>query len=319
MNNNQPIIIKNPQQPNIPITTTQIPAVQPVIRLLNNPQLNDTTTIKYNSVPMTRKNYTYMANVNIPSVTHIIAPANSSNNQPILPQVNSMKLPRVLPPPNNNSFYTTTASSSTATSTASAIPISSATSGVLSSRGSSCIGTPKLIQRRESFIPMHDTSSPIYKRDSISPSLTPFKSIDSNSRRHSVSLAVLDDPLQTMKHNNTIGAIVKDENKDLLVPLVQIKSEDDLNDNLPQDNSLLHNVGERYNEKGELIGRSGKILRDTKRAAQNRCAQKAFRIRREKYIKNLEIKSKEFDGIVTENNKLKLKIQELEKLLQPKQ
>ena len=315
MNNNQPIIIKNSQQSNIPnITTTQQQQQQqPLVRLLNNPQIND--SIKYHSVPMTRKNYTYMANVNIPSVTHIIAPANSSNNQPILPQVNSMKLPRVLPPPNNSSYYTTSSSSTTSN-----IPISSATSGVLSSRGSSCIGTPKLIQRRESFIPIHDTSSPIYKRDSISPSLPPFKSIDSNSRRHSVSLAVLDDPLQSIKQqqHNTINAIIKVENKDLSVPLVQIKSENDLDNELPKNNSLLHNVGERYNDKGELIGRSGKILRDTKRAAQNRCAQKAFRIRREKYIKNLEIKSKEFDGIVSENNQLKLKIQELEKILQSK-
>lgn len=318
MNNNQPIIIKNSQQSNIPnITTTQQQQQQqPLVRLLNNPQIND--SIKYHSVPMTRKNYTYMANVNIPSVTHIIAPANNNNtnnNQPILPQVNSMKLPRVLPPPNNSSYYTTSSSSTTSN-----IPISSATSGVLSSRGSSCIGTPKLIQRRESFIPIHDTSSPIYKRDSISPSLPPFKSIDSNSRRHSVSLAVLDDPLQSIKQqqHNTINAIIKVENKDLSVPLVQIKSENDLDNELPKNNSLLHNVGERYNDKGELIGRSGKILRDTKRAAQNRCAQKAFRIRREKYIKNLEIKSKEFDGIVSENNQLKLKIQELEKILQSK-
>lgn len=318
MNNNQPIIIKNPQpqqqQQQQAFVPTHIPA-QPVIKLLNNSQINE--PIKYSSVPMTRKNYTYMANVNIPSVTHIIAPANYNNQQPILPQVNSMKLPRVLPPPNNSSYYTTTSNSST-------VPISSATSGVLSSRDSSCIGTPKLIQRKESFIPITDESSPVYKRDSISPALPPFKSIDSNSRRHSVSLAVLDDPLQsTRQHhlNNSIGgAIIKDENQNLIVPLVQIKSEDDgMDDQLPkEDNSKIHNVGERYNDKGELIGRSGKILRDTKRAAQNRCAQKAFRIRREKYIKNLEIKSKEFDGIVSENNRLKLKIQELENLLQPR-
>ncbi|CAI2020423.1 hypothetical protein SEUBUCD646_0H00850 [Saccharomyces eubayanus] len=67
----------------------------------------------------------------------------------------------------------------------------------------------------------------------------------------------------------------------------------------------VYNEGEKYNLDGQLIGKTGKPLRNTKRAAQNRSAQKAFRHRREKYIKNLEEKSKIFDGLVKENDELK--------------
>lgn len=55
----------------------------------------------------------------------------------------------------------------------------------------------------------------------------------------------------------------------------------------------------------QLIGSSGKTLRNTRRAAQNRTAQKAFRQRKEKYIKNLEQKSKIFDDLLAENNYFK--------------
>lgn len=75
------------------------------------------------------------------------------------------------------------------------------------------------------------------------------------------------------------------------------------------------NEGERYNNDGQLIGRTGKPLRNTKRAAQNRSAQKAFRQRREKYIKNLEEKSKLFDGLMKENSELKKMIESLKSKL----
>lgn len=55
----------------------------------------------------------------------------------------------------------------------------------------------------------------------------------------------------------------------------------------------------------QLISSSGKTLRNTRRAAQNRTAQKAFRQRKEKYIKNLEQKSKIFDDLLAENNNFK--------------
>ncbi|CAI4349437.1 BAK_1a_G0010970.mRNA.1.CDS.1 [Saccharomyces cerevisiae] len=55
----------------------------------------------------------------------------------------------------------------------------------------------------------------------------------------------------------------------------------------------------------QLISSSGKTLRNTRRAAQNRTAQKAFRQRKEKYIKNLEQKSKIFDDLLAENNYFK--------------
>ncbi|AGO12139.1 AaceriAEL222Cp [[Ashbya] aceris (nom. inval.)] len=81
------------------------------------------------------------------------------------------------------------------------------------------------------------------------------------------------------------------------------------------------NEGEHINSQGQLIGRSGKPLRNTKRAAQNRSAQKAFRQRREKYIKDLEIKAKQYDkleqevlSLRRENEELKMRLADLEKL-----
>ncbi|SCU93083.1 LADA_0G01244g1_1 [Lachancea dasiensis] len=68
-----------------------------------------------------------------------------------------------------------------------------------------------------------------------------------------------------------------------------------------------------------MLSRTGKPLRNTKRAAQNRNAQKAFRQRRERYIKDLEVKSKEFDrldaqvaALSQENETLKNYVLELE-------
>lgn len=73
------------------------------------------------------------------------------------------------------------------------------------------------------------------------------------------------------------------------------------------------NKGERYNEFGQLVGKSGKLLRDTKRASQNRSAQKAFRVRREKYIKGLEVKSQMYDKLVEENLRLQIVIEDLKR------
>lgn len=62
-----------------------------------------------------------------------------------------------------------------------------------------------------------------------------------------------------------------------------------------------------------------KALRNSKRAVQNRNAQKAFRLRKERYIKLLENKSRKFDELMkdvqrlkTENLSLKNRIWELE-------
>ncbi|SCU80891.1 LAMI_0B04060g1_1 [Lachancea mirantina] len=80
--------------------------------------------------------------------------------------------------------------------------------------------------------------------------------------------------------------------------------------------------GEHVNMHGVLIGKSGKPLRNTKRAAQNRTAQKAFRQRRERYIKELETKAKEYDRLEQEvsvlgqeNQSLKQYVLELEQRL----
>lgn len=45
------------------------------------------------------------------------------------------------------------------------------------------------------------------------------------------------------------------------------------------------------------LSRNGRALNNTKRAAQNRMAQRAFRQRKEVYIKELEEKAKENDGL----------------------
>lgn len=66
------------------------------------------------------------------------------------------------------------------------------------------------------------------------------------------------------------------------------------------DRSPLVNEGEHVDSHGQLIGKSGKPLRNTKRAAQNRNAQKAFRQRRERYIKDLENKAKDYDRMASE-------------------
>lgn len=60
------------------------------------------------------------------------------------------------------------------------------------------------------------------------------------------------------------------------------------------------NEGEQITPDGELRGKSGKLLRNTKRAAQNRNAQRAFRQRREKYIKDLEFKAKDYNRLAAE-------------------
>ncbi|KAL3230035.1 hypothetical protein RNJ44_01398 [Nakaseomyces bracarensis] len=73
----------------------------------------------------------------------------------------------------------------------------------------------------------------------------------------------------------------------------------------------VYNNGEKYNENGELIGKTGKPLRNTKRAAQNRSAQKAFRQRREKYIKALEEKARQYDSLLKENLELKNMVESL--------
>ena len=60
------------------------------------------------------------------------------------------------------------------------------------------------------------------------------------------------------------------------------------------------NDGEHVNPEGDLIGKSGKPLRNTKRAAQNRNAQRAFRQRREKYVKDLECKARDYNRLLAE-------------------
>ncbi|CEP61293.1 bZIP transcription factor LALA0_S02e11122g [Lachancea lanzarotensis] len=88
--------------------------------------------------------------------------------------------------------------------------------------------------------------------------------------------------------------------------------------------SLNGNEGDHGETDAEahLAGKSGKPLSNTKRAAQNRSAQKAFRQRRDRYIKDLEAKAEEFDrldaqvaALSQENESLKRYVIELEQRL----
>ncbi|CCK68760.1 Cin5p KNAG_0B03190 [Huiozyma naganishii CBS 8797] len=153
--------------------------------------------------------------------------------------------------------------------------------------------------------------------DTISPILPPLHNTE--DRRHSVSIAVLQQP---ENQNNT--PVPTSHSQTQLVTFsdgehsmsgksgIKIKKE---TVDAPFGKAI-YNTGEKYNTAGQLIGKSGKLVRDTKRAAQNRSAQKAFRLRREKYIKNLEQKSKIFDDIVRENQQLKEQLNSLTSRLQ---
>lgn len=141
-------------------------------------------------------------------------------------------------------------------------------------------------------------------------------------RRHSVTLGNLT-TAKPVPANNVINMNGSHLHGSETMPLIEssptnrqvtVKIEKPNHDVLLKE-PVTGSTGERYNIYGQLIGKSGKVLRDTKRAAQNRHAQKAFRLRREKYISNLEKKSKEYDSIVEENKKLKSMIKDLESKL----
>lgn len=127
-----------------------------------------------------------------------------------------------------------------------------------------------------------------------------------NQRRHSVSLAGITNTPDTAPKAVSQYAVPQSVSHGDLRTLVH---PDTNNHSRSSSNSppIIDSIiaGERINERGQLVGKSGKLLRNTKRAAQNRCAQKAFRIRREKYIRDLEEKAKRFDQILQENEMLK--------------
>ena len=276
----------------------------------------------YGGFPMTRRNYTYTANVATqktpPSAVH----------------------PHTMPPMHVPYAYNTPQLRATASGAAS----------------------PMLMIRRESFQPLSNGTSPVYGHQwpgqlgqglggSTSPEMHGFRGVafdKAHAHRHSIALASLDHqhqlsysqgtapaqgevaapvapaalpnadiPLVAVQPHRASMPVIKTEITDEDMSLPATPEDVSLDETCPaRDNSALHNVGERYNARGELIGRSGKVLRDTKRAAQNRSAQKAFRVRREKYIKGLEVKGRQFDVVVRENTELKRRIGQLESRVQ---
>lgn len=70
------------------------------------------------------------------------------------------------------------------------------------------------------------------------------------------------------------------------------------NDNSqPQINSTVIMTGAKNAMEEPTLSRNGRPLSGTKRAAQNRMAQRAFRQRKEIYIKDLEERAKEVDAL----------------------
>ncbi|GMM53461.1 Cin5 protein [Maudiozyma humilis] len=286
----------------------------------------------YGGFPMTRRNYTYTANV----ATQKTPPFAGHPHPHTLPQ----------PVPVHANAYNTPQ---------------------LSARASGA-GTPMLMIRRESFQPLSSGASPVYEHhmqmpaglgNSASPVAHGFRGVsfdrghpnanaNAHAHRHSINMGSLDHhypngyalgsipgvagdvhshapvpapsaampngdvPLVAVQPHRASMPVIKTEVSAEDMPLPAEIPEERRESSVKTDNSAVHNVGERYNARGELIGRSGKVLRDTKRAAQNRSAQKAFRVRREKYIKNLELKAKHFDEIVAENVTLKRLVADLE-------
>lgn len=122
--------------------------------------------------------------------------------------------------------------------------------------------------------------------------------------QHDVQQSPQDDLLGVVTNGNNVG-----------LPLFSTSS------SIQSIQAIQLNDGEHLNSQGQLIGRSGKPLRNTKRAAQNRSAQKAFRQRREKYIKDLETKAKHYDrleqdlfNLRRENEELRMRLTDFEKL-----
>lgn len=175
-----------------------------------------------------------------------------------------------------------------------------------------------------------DTNNNIMNSSNRTAEIINYQEIKSNSssgsnsqtdnRRHSLTLAILRD-----NNKETVGPL--DCSNSLLQQSesTSLKDGDTCNTNITRHrrkySSKIKNSintsdsgsnGESYNKMGQLIGKSGKVLRNTKRAAQNRSAQKAFRIRREIYIKDLEDKALHFDAIIEENKRLANLVKELQ-------
>lgn len=78
-------------------------------------------------------------------------------------------------------------------------------------------------------------------------------------------------------------------------------------------------VNESFNmEEKNTLGlnkKKSKRLRDSRRAIQNRNAQKAFRQRKEKYVKLLELKVREYDEVMQENIILRKELSNLKNII----
>ncbi|CCF57581.1 hypothetical protein KAFR_0C05900 [Kazachstania africana CBS 2517] len=242
---------------------------------------NISSIVNHQDIPSipSRSSYTY----SIASTAPVITPTSSqkSESSPSCSHNTSFsRLPRVLPPP----VYT----------------------------------VPQIQPKRESIYTLNsviitnNNNNNSHTATSTSPISTfpPTLTALHDSRRHSFSTSAGGSYISKEQDNFTSLQMVRGvHNSNPTTPSLIVKTEPVVSEKA----HLAHNSGEKYNDYGQLIGKSGKVLRDTKRAAQNRYAQKAFRLRREKYIKGLEKKAEEFDALLTENSKLKELVEELRK------
>lgn len=80
-------------------------------------------------------------------------------------------------------------------------------------------------------------------------------------------------------------------------------------------NPVNENSNMEDNDALYLSKKGSRRLRDSKRAVQNRNAQKAFRQRKEKYVKLLELKAREYDEVMQENMMLRKEIFNLKNII----
>lgn len=80
-------------------------------------------------------------------------------------------------------------------------------------------------------------------------------------------------------------------------------------------NPVNENSNMEDNDALYLSKKGSRRLRDSKRAVQNRNAQKAFRQRKEKYVKLLELKAREYDELMQENMMLRKEIFNLKNII----
>jgi len=144
---------------------------------------------------------------------------------------------------------------------------------------------PRLPTTSRSIIPSNNTPSPSTSSALVHP--TPASPTNSTSNQ-SIS-------------GSTSGSLVVGRRNTIVTDIEEGKDDDEDGDKDDDE--------ERKRKRGE------RTLKNTKRAEQNRAAQRAFRERRDAYVRDLEKKAKQLEEVVEEKNRLKDRISHLEIML----